>query len=113
MDPFQILRWRGQERDALLARLRELRGAGHEDGRSSVARAPVAGAAAALADLPVSALAPDRFWLSPVPLPARPLTLETEPDLLLRQLPEPSAALGGKEFLTALRKAYARFAEFP
>lgn len=113
MDPFQILKWRGRDRDALLARLRELRGATNEETPPGPPRTPVAGAGTALAGLPVPALAPDRFWLPPVPLPARPLTLETETDLLLRQLPEPSGALGGEEFIATLRKAYAKFAEFP
>jgi hypothetical protein len=48
----------------------------------------------------------DRFWLSPQPLPARPQTLDTEPDLLLRQLPAPGPALGGPGLLERLRPFY-------
>jgi hypothetical protein len=75
------------------------------------------GAALALADLASPTLAEsldrlslDRFWLPPVPLPDRPPTLDTEPDLLLRQLPPPRAALGGPALVDALRPAYHRFA---
>ena len=51
----------------------------------------------------------DRFWLPPAPLPARPPTLDTEPDLLLRQLPTPGPALGGDTLVRRLRPAYQRF----
>jgi hypothetical protein len=69
----------------------------------------------ALADLTSAPLAEtvDRFWLPPVPLPARPATLDTDPDLLLRQLPPPGPALGGHELVEQLRAAYEKFAEHP
>lgn len=115
-DPFQILHWRGRSRDDLLSRLRLLRGGGVEGtSRSERARRPPApvGAAAALTEVAGTPLeeAVDRFWLPPQPLPARPPTLETEPDLLLRQLPTPGPALGGASLVARLRPAYEAFAE--
>jgi uncharacterized Zn finger protein len=118
-DPFQILHWRGRSRDDLLSRLRLLRAGGVEAATTSKRRpdrarppAPV-GAAAALADVadPPLEEAVDRFWLPPQPLPARPPTLDTEPDLLLRQLPTPGPALGGAGLVARLRPAYEAFAE--
>jgi uncharacterized Zn finger protein len=110
-DPFLILRWRGRERESLLRRLRELRADGPVDEPDELAEpAPAAaGAALALADLPPPAHQPDRFWLPPAPLPARPATLHVEPDLLLRQLPTPGAVLGGEALVAKLRTAYQRF----
>jgi uncharacterized Zn finger protein len=122
-DPFKILHWRGRSREQLLGRLRALR-AGNDSTRSprSGGRAispprshagskPASGAALALDDLPAVPLdgAPDRFWLPPVPLPARPPTLATEPDLLLRQLGSPPAAVGGPGLVERLGRAYERF----
>jgi uncharacterized Zn finger protein len=125
-DPFQILFWRGRDRDELLTHLRELRsgadaaatrtrktrsrtakatGGGPAEG---VSAAPI-GTATALAGLTNPDLGLDRFWLPPVPLPARPPTLDTEPDLLLRQLPTPGPAAGGSELVARLRAFYARF----
>ncbi|MGN9906830.1 SWIM zinc finger family protein [Phytohabitans sp. LJ34] len=126
-DPFQILHWRGRAREDLLSRLRLLRGGGVEGTRrsdrgvegtrrSDRARPPApVGAAAALAEVADPPLedAVDRFWLPPQPLPARPPTLETEPDLLLRQLPTPGPALGGAGLVARLRPAYEAFAESP
>lgn len=127
-DPFQILHWRGRDKETLLGRLRARRAgepvsgtAGAEPPAPPEAPAPaepVVGAAVALADLATPSLAEsldrlslDRFWLSPVPLPDRPPTLDTEPDLLLRQLPPPGPGLGGPALLDALRPAYHRFGE--
>jgi uncharacterized Zn finger protein len=118
-DPFQILHWRGRSRDDLLSRLRLLRGGGVEGTRrtdSARARPPApVGAGAALAEVADTPLADavERFWLPPQPLPARPPTLETEPDLLLRQLPTPGPALGGAGLVARLRPAYEAFAETP
>jgi uncharacterized Zn finger protein len=77
----------------------------------AVDAAPVAGAGVALADLPCLPLAEsvDRFWLPPVPLPARTLTLATEPDLLLRQIGPAGASIGGPGLTERLRRAYDRF----
>jgi uncharacterized Zn finger protein len=127
-DPFQILHWRGRERQELLARLRDLRSGRPKPGRSGGPKPrsktprrrdhaaepgppPPTGAAVALADLASPPLAEtvDRFWFPPVPLPARPATLDTEADLLLRQLPPPSPALGGPELVEQLRAAYQKF----
>ncbi|MEV6693956.1 SWIM zinc finger family protein [Micromonospora sp. NPDC051196] len=125
-DPFALLHWRGRSRDDLLDRLRELRSAGTEPGtavgtRSTVgqpagqpgAAGPAAGAARALADLPVAPLAEtvDRFWLPPVPLPDRPPSLASRPDLLLRQLGAPAPAIGGPGLLERLRQAYRQLGE--
>jgi uncharacterized Zn finger protein len=116
-DPFQILHWRGRSRDDLLSRLRLLRGGGVEGTRRPDRARPPApvGAAAALAEVADPPLedAVDRFWLPPQPLPARPPTLETEPDLLLRQLPTPGPTLGGAGLVARLRPAYEAFAESP
>lgn len=137
-DPFKILHWRGRERQKLLDRLRELR-SGAAPGSTCAPAAdvtaadaatadPVAAATAATGSAPSAAAEPigavvaladlasspldesiDRYWLSPVPLPAPPATLDTEPDLLLRQLPPPAPALGGPELVKRLRFAYQRF----
>ena len=111
-DPFQLLRWRGRDRDTLLTDLRALRNDGAAPLFTPAAEpdpVPV-GAAAALAEVtaPPPAEMLDRFWTSPVPLPPRPPTLDVEPDLLLRQLPEPGADLGGAELVDRLRPAYQR-----
>jgi uncharacterized Zn finger protein len=121
-DPFQILYWRGRDRQTLLDRLRELRGgpaaerepipqspAETTTAEESTARQPARiGSATALADLNTPPLAEtlDRFWVSPVPLPQRPPTLDIEPDLLLRQLPEPGPELGGAKLQARLAEAY-------
>ncbi|MEV1145130.1 SWIM zinc finger family protein [Micromonospora sp. NPDC049799] len=125
-DPFELLHWRGRSRAELLDRLRALRGAGGPstaDGSTPTAADAVAGAAAeaapaipvapagaarALAGLTPAPLAEtvDRFWVPPVPLPDRPPTLVTGPDLLLRQLGAPAPAIGGPGLVERLRRAY-------
>lgn len=121
-DPFQLLHWRGRDRQALLRRLRELRG----DAPSQPMHAPAAhvaglqlaiGAVTALADLApddrsatsAHAADPEAFWAAPglPPLPAHP---DLPPDLLLRQLPVPGAVLGGAGLVTALRPLYVALA---
>ncbi|MFE0593379.1 SWIM zinc finger family protein [Micromonospora echinospora] len=133
-DPFRLLHWRGRSRAELLDRLRALRGAatshpgptstapigaltGPSGGRPAAATttgsaAPrAAGTGRVLGDLPDPSLADqvDRFWLPPVPLPERPPTLATEPELVLRQLGPPDSALGGPGLTERLRRAYRRF----
>ena len=136
-DPFALLHWRGRSRADLLDRLRELRSADTEprsadteprsvdtepgSARSAAGRSagqpgpgrPAAGAAGVLADLPVTPLAEtvDRFWLPPVPLPDRPPSLASRPDLLLRQLGAPAPAIGGPGLLERLRQAYRQLGE--
>ncbi|MFF3854721.1 SWIM zinc finger family protein [Micromonospora sp. NPDC002575] len=80
------------------------------DGRA----VPAVGAARALAPLPAAPLADavDRFWVPPVPLPDRPPSLATGPDLLLRQLGAPPAALGGPGLTERLGRAYREFGRF-
>jgi uncharacterized Zn finger protein len=107
-DPFLILRWRGRDRDSLLGRLRELRADAPSEGSDEAAPA-AAGSALALAGLTLPTCQPERFWLPPAPLPARPATLDVDPDLLLRQLPAPGRILGGHTLLAKLRTAYQRF----
>ncbi len=107
-DPFLILRWRGRDRDTLLRRLRELR-ADAPAGEPVEAAPAAAGSALALAGLTQPAGQPERFWLPPAPLPARPATLDVEADLLLRQLPMPGTTLGGSTLVARLRTAYQRF----
>ncbi|MEU7715292.1 SWIM zinc finger family protein [Micromonospora chalcea] len=135
-DPFHLLHWRGRSRAELLDRLRTLRGArttevapgptgtasdagagtpapadSAREPDATGATAPVIGAARALAGLP--AIEPDaeldRFWLAPVALPDRPPTLATGPELLLRQLGSPGAAIGGPGLAERLRRAYREF----
>jgi uncharacterized Zn finger protein len=106
-DPFEILRWRGRDRTTLLANLRTLRGA--EPTLDIAEPTPVTiGTSVALADMaspPLSEVT-DRFWVAPVPLPARPPTLATDVDLILRQLPTPDATLGGRALVDQLREIY-------
>jgi uncharacterized Zn finger protein len=114
-DPFLILRWRGRDRETLLGRLRELRAESTSDGMPTELTdhpAAVAGTALALTDLTCPGGAGDhldRFWHPSAPLPARPAIMNVEPDLLLRQLPVPGAALGGQTLVDRLRAAYQRF----
>jgi len=107
-DPFLILRWRGRDRDALLGRLRELRADAPADAPADAAPA-AAGSSLALAGLTQPTFGPERFWLPPAPLPARPATLDVDQDLLLRQLPVPGRVLGGDTLVAKLRTAYQRF----
>ncbi len=111
-DPFQILHWRGRDREQLLAHLRgpvPPKAKRRSRPRQLAVAAPaVIGAASAVADVTSPELADtvDRFWVAPVPLPARPTTLDTDPDLLLRQLPAPPASIGGAELVGRLRPLY-------
>ncbi len=100
-DPFQILLWRGRSREALLAHLGSAPFAQDEPPPPS----PFADVV-----LPPLEEMLDRFWVAPVPLPERPPVLETAPDLLLRQLPTPGAALGGASLIAKLRPLYERLA---
>jgi uncharacterized Zn finger protein len=120
-DPFLILRWRGRPREALLARLRELRGDAADPaptvledvqapGPARDLSLPMAGAALALtsADPEPSPVAGAlSFWAAgePPPLPSQP---ELPADLLLRLLPEPSGALGGPRLIAYLQPLYHR-----
>jgi uncharacterized Zn finger protein len=105
-DPFELLLWRGRSRADLLADL--LADVGTDSEADATNPAERVGTARVLADLPALDVpsAIDRFWLPPVPLPARPPTLDAPVDLLLRQLPDPPPALGGEETLDALSDVY-------
>jgi uncharacterized Zn finger protein len=111
-DPFAILLWRGRSREALLKRLRDLRGGDTAllaVEAAVTAEGPRVGAMMALADL---ALADGDFWTG-APVPALPVQAELPVDLLLRQLPVPGAPLGGLDLVTYLAPLYAVFAESP
>jgi uncharacterized Zn finger protein len=99
-DPFQILLWRGRTRAELMAHL----GAG-EPALWQEAPSVFEGV-----KVPPLEELRDRFWVTPVPLPERPPVLEAAPDLLLRQLPTPGAALGGASLVAKLRPLYEAFA---
>jgi uncharacterized Zn finger protein len=102
-DPFDLLLWRGRSRADLLADLADLATADDGPGEPE----PLS-AARVLGDLPAVDVrgALDRFWLPPVPLPARPPTLDAPVDLLVRQLPDPPPALGGRTTLESLAQLY-------
>ena len=111
-DPFAILLWRGRGREALLGRLRDLRGGEPVQGSEPAgapAEIPRVGAAMALADV---APADRDFWAG-APVPALPIHAELPTDLLLRQLPVPGAVLGGRDLVTYLAPLYARLSEPP
>jgi uncharacterized Zn finger protein len=111
-DPFAILLWRGRSREALLSRLRELRGgdpAPSVVGAALPDQGPRVGALMALADL---ALAEGDFWSGP-PVPALPVQTDLPADLLLRQLPVPGASVAGADFVTYLTTLYAVFGGSP
>lgn len=112
-DPFAILLWRGRSREALLNRLRELRGSDMAnravDPAGLTTEGPRVGAMMALADL---ALADRDFWTG-APVPALPVHAKLPTDLLLRQLPVPGAPLGGTDLVTYLAPLYAVFGESP
>lgn len=110
-DPFLILTWRGREKQQLLNRLRELRsGDSAAPVAPDIGAAPQIGAALALTGLRPAPTDWDEFWYSPVPLDEAPATLDVQADLLLRQLPDPGAELGGAAFVERLRGAYLRMA---
>jgi uncharacterized Zn finger protein len=118
-DPFEILHWRGRDRATLLEHLGARRAPAKRTPSKRTKAAPPEptrlGAAAAVAQTasPPLAEALDRFWVPPVPLPVRPSTLVTDVDLLLRQLPEPPATLGGRELADRLRAYYAALRPAP
>ena len=111
-DPFAILLWRGRGREALLGRLRELRGGEPvhaPEPAVPTAEMPRVGAAMALADL---VLADADFWTG-APVPSLPVHAELPTDLLLRQLPDPGVELGGHDLVAYLAPLFARFSETP
>ena len=105
-DPFVLLRWRGREREELLATLRMLRSGHASDGDHQPTTTPTAGAHTALAGLEWPGDRRERFWQPPPPLPVRPPVLSAAQDVVLRQLPEPDRALGGAELVAQLRRVY-------
>ena len=107
-DPFRILLWRGRAREALLAGVGGGATTGSDTGPSGGPAPTAVSASSELADLPGTPVTEqlDRFWVSPVPLPARPPTLDAPADVLLRQLPAPPATLGGATLATDLADAY-------
>ncbi|WP_413644638.1 SWIM zinc finger family protein [Micromonospora sp. RTP1Z1] len=75
-------------------------------GSAPTRQSTAAGAARVLGALPSPTDPVDRFWVAPVPMPDRPPTLATGPDLLLRQLGPPGPAIGGPGLAERLRRAY-------
>jgi len=111
-DPFAILLWRGRSREALLNRLRELRGGDPVPTAEQAAlksERPRLGAMMALADVTVAA---GDFWTG-APVSALPIQADLPVDLLLRQLPVPEALLGGPDLVAYLEPLYAVFGESP
>lgn len=111
-DPFAILLWRGRPREALLARLRQLRGGEPLASPEPVhmgSAGPRVGALTALADLAPTDL---DFWTSP-PIPPLPVQAKLPTDLILRQLPAPGAVLGGPDLMTYLAPLYSKLGEEP
>ncbi len=112
-DPFAILLWRGRSREALLNRLRELRGSDTAprgpDPARPITESPRVGAMMALADL---TLADRDFWTG-APVPELPVHPKLPTDLLLRQLPVPGAPLGGTDLVTYLAPLYELLGESP
>ncbi|MBT0769366.1 SWIM zinc finger family protein [Kineosporia sp. J2-2] len=131
-DPFLLLRWRGRAREALLDRLRALRGDADLPGPSMTddeepADPPAPGrlsAALALREAVAEPVVSVRkrakpgppggdavaFWTAGPLLPL-PSHAELPPDLLLRQLPTPGPALGGAGLIGDLRELYGELAE--
>ncbi|MDG4765043.1 SWIM zinc finger family protein [Solwaraspora sp. WMMD406] len=115
-DPFEILHWRGRDRQTLLSRLRPApatSAGANGSGGAAGAGVPAVGAAWALVDLPEPTATDAAFWRAPVPLPARAPVLPARSDLLLRQLAAPSAAVGGPGLVALLSRAYRRFGGRP
>ncbi len=110
-DPFAILHWRGRDRATLLDNLRALRGAPARPAAAAEPALSGIGAGPALREMATPTLdeTAARFWVAPVPLPARPPTIVTDVDLVLRALPTPDAVLGGGALTDALRTLYAAF----
>jgi uncharacterized Zn finger protein len=116
-DPFLILRWRGRDREVLLARLRELRSDVQPPAEASAAVpgppaavAPVLSAALALEGMRIEEAgegpsAVSGFWPAG-DTPSLPTHSELPVDLLLRLLPVPGAALGGSRLLAQLGPVY-------
>jgi uncharacterized Zn finger protein len=109
-DPFQILHWRGRARDELLSRLRVLRDGAPSGGSITTDLETPAlawvGAAMALDHMDTPAGVTAGFW-SGQPTPPLPVVAPLPADLLLRQLPTPSAMLGGEGLVVQLRGWYA------
>jgi uncharacterized Zn finger protein len=106
-DPFLLLAFRGREREALLAELRELRGVGVEaEGRSVPASGEEASSAPPLTSLISS------FWIAGPELAdvhCLPRASETA-GAVLRQLPRGVITVGRRDVADLLEPAYARMA---
>ena len=113
-DPFELLLWRGRSRADLLADLQAgvVADGNHESTKDADQGR---GTLRVLVDLPTVDVgaALDRFWLPPVPLPPAPPTLDAPVDLLVRQLPDPPPALGGRPTLEALARLYLALPDRP
>ena len=111
-DPFGILLWRGRSREALLNRLRDLRGGDPVPAAEKAAlktESSRPGAMMALADLTVAA---GEFWTG-APALDLPIQADLPVDLLLRQLPAPGKLLSGPDLVAYLAPLYVVFGESP
>jgi uncharacterized Zn finger protein len=110
-DPFAILLWRGRSTNALLSRLRELRGSEPlvAEPIQDTTKLQRVGAMMALADLTIGH---PEFWTAP-PAPPLPVQPELPSDFLLRQLPTPGEPLRGADFVTYLTTLYASLEDGP
>ncbi len=99
-DPFLILRWRGRDRDTLLERLRELRGATKATDPAVAPEMPTSTVA-----LPVD---PRGFWDAGDGLEDVPVGLEAAdpPDALLLELRSPGISVRGEELADIAARAY-------
>ena len=109
-DPFLVLRWRGRDRDDLLARLRELRAAQPEEEPEP---ADAADAEASVDDEPSAdaPAAPAGFWRAGAEMASLAFSPRAPavPDAMLRQLGPLPPEAGGPEADAALSQAYAAF----
>jgi uncharacterized Zn finger protein len=93
-DPFEILAWRGRDREALLAALAAARSGGvAADQQGDAARAPLSAAV-------------DAFYAPPAELP-RLAAVPSRPDPLCDQLPPVDLAVRGRPLVDCLRPIYA------
>lgn len=109
-DPFAVLAWRGRDRDALLHRLRELRGTGAEPGEGP--DAPAGGGREPAPEAPPLADCLLGFWKAGPDLAEvriRPEAAEL-PAAVLRHLPRGLLEVRGKDVAEILEPAYADLA---
>lgn len=110
-DPFVLLKWRGLDRTPLLERVRELRDGPGTPPPPAAEAAPVVGTAAALMPS-AGAVDASQWYVSPVPLPDTPPG-DASDVVVVRQLPQPPAHLGGEDLAAELADLYRRITAPP